>query len=69
MDKRGRITIPKWIRDDFHLEPGEEVEISEKGDKIVIEVKKPKVKKVNSEKEWDESTFLDAGEATFGSEE
>ncbi|MFW6065072.1 MAG: AbrB/MazE/SpoVT family DNA-binding domain-containing protein [Candidatus Natronoplasma sp.] len=69
LDSRGRITIPKWIRDDFHLEPGEEVEVREEGDRIVIEPKKPVVKKARSEKEWDESAFLDAGEATFGSEE
>ena len=68
VDNRGRITIPKWIRDDFQLEPGEEVEIREDDDKIIIEPKKPVVKKVRSGKEWDESTFLDAGEATFGSE-
>ena len=50
LDNRGRITIPKWIRDDFHLEPGEELEIRVEGDRIVIEPKKPFVKKARSEK-------------------
>lgn len=68
IDDRGRITIPKWIRDALHIEPGEEVEIREEGEKIVIEPKRDEVKKVRSGKQWGESTFLDTGEATFGSE-
>ncbi len=68
VDERGRVTIPKYIREDFHLKPGEEVEIREEDDKIIIKPKKPKIKKIKSGKKWDESTFLDAGEATFGSE-
>ncbi len=49
------------------LKQGEELEIGTEGDKIILKPEKNKIKKVKSKKEWDESTFLDAGDATFAS--
>ncbi len=68
LDERGRITIPKKMRDGLKIKPGEEVDIEVKVDKIIIRPKKTKIKKINSGRDWGKYTFLDAPEATFGSD-
>ncbi|MBE9545977.1 MAG: AbrB/MazE/SpoVT family DNA-binding domain-containing protein [Proteobacteria bacterium] len=36
LDKFGRIVIPKKIRDDLHLEPGDQIRVEENGQAIVL---------------------------------
>ena len=66
IDERGRVTIPKSIRDRYNFVPGEEFEIIDENDKIILKLVIPKQKTVKSSKKWDEDTFLKAGESTFG---
>jgi AbrB family looped-hinge helix DNA binding protein len=37
VDTRGRVTLPKEVREDLGLEPGTEVEINDENGRIVIE--------------------------------
>ena len=63
LDKKGRIEIPKEIRDKLGLDETKPVKIYLEGTKIVIEpMKKVKKVKIKNVKE----AFFDAGEATFG---
>ncbi len=66
IDERGRVTIPKNIRDKYNFIPGEELEIVGKSDKIVLKILVPQQKTVKSSRNWDKDTFLKAGESTFG---
>jgi AbrB family looped-hinge helix DNA binding protein len=36
LDKAGRIVIPKSVRDEMNLEPGDAVEISSNGDHVTL---------------------------------
>jgi AbrB family looped-hinge helix DNA binding protein len=36
LNSKGQVTIPAWIRDKHHLNPGDEVEVVEEGDTLVI---------------------------------
>ena len=38
LDERGRVTIPKSIRDRHNLIPGEEFEVLEENDKIILKL-------------------------------
>ena len=67
LDKKGRVTLPKKIREVTGLKPGIEVEVGIEGKSVLIKPKTQKIKKVRSNRFWDENTFLDAGETTFGS--
>jgi len=66
IDERGRVTIPKTIRDKYNFVPGEQFEIIDENDKIILKLINPKQKTVKSTKKWNEDTFLKAGESTFG---
>jgi len=66
LDERGRVTIPKSIRDRHNLIPGEEFEVLEENDKIILKLIVPEQKMVMSSKNWGKNTFLKAGESTFG---
>lgn len=37
LDKFGRIVLPKSVRDAYHLEPGDVMQIRESGEQIVLE--------------------------------
>lgn len=37
VDTKGRVTLPKEVREDLGLEPGTEVEIRDEGGRVVIE--------------------------------
>jgi AbrB family looped-hinge helix DNA binding protein len=36
LNTKGQVTIPAWIRDKYHLNPGDEVEVVENGNTLVI---------------------------------
>jgi len=63
VDKKGRVLIPKSIREKTNMIEGRTVKIYVEGSKIIIEPL-PKVKKVKAK--ILEEAFFDAGEATFG---
>ncbi len=66
IDERGRITIPKSIREKHNFIPGEELEIIDENDKIILKLLIPKQKRTKSTKKWGKDTFLKAGRSTFG---
>jgi AbrB family looped-hinge helix DNA binding protein len=65
IDERGRVTIPKSIRDKHNFIPGEEFEIIDENDKLILKLLIPKQKTVKSSRKWGKYTFLKAGELTF----
>jgi len=66
LDERGRVTIPKSIRDKHNFIPGEEFEIFDEDDRLILKVIVPEQRTVESSGKWGRSTFLKAGESTFG---
>ena len=36
LDKAGRIVIPKTLRDELHLEPGDTLELESQGEKMLL---------------------------------
>lgn len=66
IDERGRVTIPKSIREKHNFIPGEEFEIIDEKDKLILKLLIPKQRTVKSLGEWGKNTFLKAGESTFG---
>ncbi len=69
VDDRGRITIPKSVRERLGVVPGDEFEIETEGSCIVLRTEHEGLETATARrKDWDEHT-LDAGEALFGSSE
>jgi len=66
IDERGRVTIPKSIREKHNFIPGEEFEIIDENDKIILKLLIPKQKTVKRSGKWGKYTFLKTGESTFG---
>lgn len=66
IDERGRVTIPKSIRDRHNFIPGEEFEILDENDQLILKILVPEQKTVKSSKSWGKNAFLKAGESTFG---
>ena len=66
IDERGRVTIPKSIREKYNFIPGEEFEIIDEKDKIILKIIVPKQKTAKSSGKWDKNAFMKAGESTFG---
>lgn len=69
INHRGRLTIPKALRDDLQLEDGTTFTVIREGKDIRLVRHLPELETVTSGKaddEWGEEAFLDAGEATFG---
>ena len=36
LDKAGRVVIPKTLRDELHLEPGDALELETEGDRVIL---------------------------------
>ncbi len=36
LDKAGRVVIPKTLRDELHLEPGDALELETEGDRVTL---------------------------------
>lgn len=69
INHRGRLTIPKKLRDDLHLEAGTTFKVLREGNDIRLIRQLPDLHTLSSGRstdEWGEDAFRDAGEATFG---
>lgn len=67
VDDRGRITIPKMVRERLGIVPGDEFELDVEGSRIVLRTEHEGLETATARKEeWgrDDHT-LDAGEALF----
>lgn len=69
VNERGRLTIPKELRDELQIEGGTSFTVVREGGDIRLVRKLPELQTVSSGKsaeEWEKNAFRDAGEATFG---
>jgi AbrB family looped-hinge helix DNA binding protein len=69
LNERGRLTIPKGLRDELNLGDGSTFTVVRDGNDIRLERKLPELTPVESGKsddEWVGEAFRDAGELTFG---
>ena len=69
INERGRLTIPKELRDELQLEGGTRFTVIKEGGDIRLVRQLPELQTLSSGKaddEWGEKAFRDAGEATFG---
>lgn len=68
IDDKGRVAIPKAIRERLGLRSGEKLAITTEGGEIRMrpEVRQPR--KVRSRVRWGKNAFPDTGEALFGSD-
>ena len=70
INHRGRLTIPKELRDDLQLEAGATFTVVRDGTDIRLVRQLPELETLSSGKSRDEwgaaEAFRDAGEATFG---
>lgn len=65
IDDRGRITIPKELRNRLQLDPGDELAVELTDGEIRLGRTEGGLQTVSTDGEWEEA-FYDAGEATFG---
>lgn len=72
LNDRGRLTIPKAVREKLQLDAGDEFDVViEDGDIRLVRVL-PELETITTGKtdeEWEGVAFHDAGEATFGGTE
>jgi AbrB family looped-hinge helix DNA binding protein len=71
INDRGRLTIPKELRDDLQIEGGTTFTVVREGSDIRLVRDLPDLQTVSTGKsrdEWRDDAFRDAGEATFGGE-
>jgi len=69
INERGRLTIPKELRDELQIEGGTTFTVVREGTDILLVRQLPELETLSSGRprdEWGEDTFRDAGEATFG---
>ena len=69
INERGRLTIPKALREDLHIEGGTRFTVRRDGGDIRLVRKLPELHTLSagkSREEWGEEAFRDAGDATFG---
>jgi AbrB family looped-hinge helix DNA binding protein len=66
LNDRGRLTIPKELREDLQLEGGTEFAVVREGGDIRLMRQLPALETLTRDEEWGEEAFRDAGEATFG---
>lgn len=68
IDQRGRVTIPKEIRERLGLDSGDELEVELDDGSIRLRADVPALETVSTDRDWGPEAFMDAGEATFGGE-
>lgn len=66
LNERGRLTIPKDLREDLQLAGGTEFVVIREGGDIRLIRKLPELETLTRGEEWGEEAFRDAGEGTFG---
>ncbi|AKH97388.1 AbrB/MazE/SpoVT family DNA-binding domain-containing protein [Halanaeroarchaeum sulfurireducens] len=69
INDRGRLTIPKELREKLQIEGGTEFTLVRDGGEIRLIRQLPELQTLTtdkSEEEWANEAFRDAGEATFG---
>jgi AbrB family looped-hinge helix DNA binding protein len=66
INDRGRLTIPKALREELHLDAGTEFEVVREGGDIRLVRRLPELETLTRDEEWGDEAFRDAGEATFG---
>lgn len=69
INDRGRLTIPKELRDELQIEDGTTFTVIREGGDIRLVRQLPELQTLSSGRsrdEWGEDAFRDAGEATFG---
>jgi AbrB family looped-hinge helix DNA binding protein len=67
IDDRGRITLPKAVRERLRVLPGDELDVDVAEEEIRLRVERPRLTTVSSGRtEWGAEAFPDAGEAAFG---
>jgi AbrB family looped-hinge helix DNA binding protein len=69
INDRGRLTIPKELRDELQIEGGATFTVVREGADILLVRQLPELETLSSGKsreEWEDDAFRDAGEATFG---
>lgn len=69
LDDRGRLTIPKELRDELHLEVGTTFTVVRDGGDIRLVRQLTELKTLSSnrsQEDWIGDAFWDAGEVTFG---
>jgi len=66
LNHRGRLTIPKQLRDDLNLDDGTTFTVIREAGDIRLVRELPELETLTRDEEWGEEAFRDAGEATFG---
>jgi AbrB family looped-hinge helix DNA binding protein len=66
VDSRGRITIPKRLREELQIRPGDRFRFEEHDEAILLRRETRAIHTVRSGRSWGREPFLDAGKATFG---
>lgn len=66
VDGKGRVLIPRELREQLGLRKGTQLKVRAERGRIVLELLVPKPYRVRAQRKWGEEAFLDAGEATFG---
>lgn len=67
LNHRGRLTIPKALREELNLDDGAEFRVVREGGDIRLVRELPELETLRRGEEWDDAAaFRDAGEGTFG---
>jgi AbrB family looped-hinge helix DNA binding protein len=66
IDGRGRLTIPKQLRDELHLDSGTEFRVVRESGDLRLVRQLPELQTLTRDGEWGDEAFRDAGTGTFG---
>jgi bifunctional DNA-binding transcriptional regulator/antitoxin component of YhaV-PrlF toxin-antitoxin module len=66
MDDRGRLTLPRALREELHLDAGTKFHVFRDDRDIRLVRCVPELETLTRDEEWGDEAFRDAGEATFG---
>ncbi len=70
VDDRGRITLPKHVRDRLQLDEGDDLDLEFEDGEIHLRPNRPPFEPITSGKrDWGTEAFAGAGEALFGDED
>jgi AbrB family looped-hinge helix DNA binding protein len=66
LNHRGRLTIPKQLRDDLNLDDGTTFTVIREAGDIRLVRELPELETLTRDEEWGDEAFREPGEATFG---